>query len=110
MMPAYRAEDAVLVARTRRCRPPRRGDVVVFALPTDIAGPPGYLVKRVVAVAGEPMPGGGTSEVVEPGRVFLQGDAAGSYDSRAFGTIAIDRVRGRVISRLSRVSAPAGGR
>jgi phage repressor protein C with HTH and peptisase S24 domain len=87
MAPAYRSGDAVLVARRWAAGPIRPGHVVVCRLPPEVAGPRGYIVKRVISVTA--------------GRVYIQGDGAHSYDSRAFGTISLGYVLGRVIARLS---------
>ncbi|MGY1743243.1 MULTISPECIES: signal peptidase I [unclassified Blastococcus] len=100
-----------------------RMDVVVVD-PQDGAGPP--LVKRAVAVGGdevgiedgvlvvngEPVCEPSIDPVlidaqyfgpvtVPPGEVFLLGDnRASSVDSRHFGTVREDEVRGRVLTRL----------
>jgi signal peptidase I len=68
----------------------RRGDVVVVEHPER----PGFeIVKRVVHVPGDVTPGG--LELVE--EVWVEGDEPeGSTDSRRFGPVPIDRVRGRV--------------
>ena len=87
MAPAYRSGDSVLIARRWIAGPIRPGHVVVCRLPPEVAGPKGYIVKRVISVT--------------DGQVYIQGDGANSYDSRAFGTISLDYVLGRVIARLS---------
>jgi type IV secretory pathway protease TraF len=72
--------------------PVRRGDVVVLEHP-DRAG--FELVKRVLAVAGEPSP---TGFILEPDTVWVQGDARdASTDSRSFGAVPVAAVRGRVV-------------
>jgi signal peptidase I len=87
MVPTYRPGEAVLVARWWIAGAIREGDVVVCRLPASIPGPPGYLVKRVISMAS--------------GQVCIQGDGECSYDSRAFGAIPRECVRGRVITRLT---------
>jgi signal peptidase I len=87
MTPTYRSGDAVLAVRRWISGPIREGDVVICQLPSHIKGPPGYLVKRVISLAA--------------GQVFLQGDGTCSYDSRTFGMIPLDCVRGRVVTRLT---------
>lgn len=96
MSPTYQPGDAVL-ARRRRGGELARGSVVICRLPPEIPGPDGYLVKRVVAVGGDPIPGGANGARVPAGQVFLQGDNPASYDSRSFGPIDVRFVRGRVI-------------
>lgn len=90
MAPAYRSGDAVLIARRWVAGPIRPGHVVVCRLPPEVAGPRGYIVKRVISLT--------------DGQVYIRGDGAHSYDSRAFGTISLDYVLGRVIARLSPAS------
>jgi signal peptidase I len=94
MIPSYRSGDAVLIVRRWATRPVCPGDVVVCLLPPGVPGPEGYLVKRVTAVVA--------------GQVTVRGDGPGSYDSRAFGPVAEDRVLGRVLWRLIPRDDPAG--
>lgn len=51
------------------------------------AGPPGLLIKRVAAVAGQASPDEDT--IVPPRHVYLRGDGPRSYDSRQFGPLQI---------------------
>lgn len=102
---------------------PRRGDVVIVSEPQEArAKTHPFLVKRVVAVAGDrvevrggllwvngeaasepyadtPIEDGDMSAItVEPGRLFVMGDNrhyGASSDSRAFGAVAVDAVQGR---------------
>lgn len=97
MSPTFRAGDAVLAIR-RRSRPVRRGAVVIFRLPPEIPGPSGFLVKRAVAVSGDPQPDR-REQTVPAGQVFLQGDGAASYDSRAFGPLELRHVHGTILGR-----------
>ena len=68
----------------------RRGDVVVIEHPER----PGLeMVKRVLSVPGNRAPNG--TETL--GRVWVQGDdPASSTDSRSFGAVPLDLVRGRL--------------
>lgn len=120
MEPAVRSGATVLVDRVGwRLTGLDAGDVVVFASPQDGA----RTLKRVVAVGGQQVairdavlhvdgrrvdePGVDLSRVdglwfgpvqVPPGTVFVLGDArAGSIDSRVFGAVPLDAVRGRVV-------------
>uniref|UniRef100_A0A4Y8Q3F8 Signal peptidase I n=2 Tax=Paenibacillus athensensis TaxID=1967502 RepID=A0A4Y8Q3F8_9BACL len=102
---------------------PRRGDVVIVSEPQEErAKTHPFLVKRVVAVAGDrvevrggllwingealteayadsPIEGSDMSAVtVAPGRLFVMGDNrhfGASSDSRAFGAVAVESVQGR---------------
>ncbi|WP_282939366.1 signal peptidase I [Paenibacillus sp. RC67] len=101
---------------------PKRGDVVVVREPDGIDSEHQYLVKRVVAVAGDEVyikqgklfVNGEESEEaytdtliedgrfdpykVEVGHVFVMGDNRhrhASYDSRSFGAVSLNQVEGR---------------
>lgn len=90
MAPELLAGDRLLVCRFcgRRARPLRPGDIAAVADPRQ---PGRLLVKRAVTIAG--------------GRVWLAGDnSARSTDSRDFGPVPLDSVRGRAVYRY----APAG--
>jgi signal peptidase I len=95
MWPAYTDGQWVLVRRTRRCRP---GDVVMFRAPagSDI----GWLIKRVSAVGGDPVPADLRTLVedgpVPDGHVAVRGDSERSLDSRHFGFVPAARIVGRV--------------
>lgn len=108
MVPTMRAGDRVLALRTRFGRELRRGDVVVCRMPDPSVGTPPsrtavLLVKRAVALAGDPMPGGGR---VPADHVFIVGDHPDSNDSRWFGPIPAGDVVGRVIARLTAGQSP----
>ena len=117
MLPLFRDGESVLVVRTRfRWNRLRRGDLVVFTRPT---GSGGTTIKRVVGLPGEDikLTGGqvfvdgqllGEDHVRETGGVqegewfngpdeyFLLGDnRAESTDSRSFGPVSGESIRGR---------------
>ena len=115
MQPALKSGDRVLVRRARPAQL-RPGQVVVVEMPgTDgswpaqpARWPPGqreWLIKRVAAVAGEPLPEPLRDLRTEPGAgrvpagtfVVLGDNAAQSYDSRAIGCIPADRLLGIVV-------------
>lgn len=104
MRPTLEPGDLALAIRPHRVRP---GDVVVVEHP----GRPGFeVVKRVAAGPGGPTPDG---RELGPGEIWVEGDAAGaSTDSRTFGPVGLDRIRGRVVlvwwppSRLRLVRRP----
>lgn len=121
MVPAFRHDDRVLVRRLdgRRCR---TGDVVVLQAPQEDGWrhPPSprgpWNLKRVAAVAGEPVPdvaaracGQPAGSPVPAGRVVVIGDAPGSYDSRAWGFLPADRVLGVVVRRMTRLGRDSVG-
>jgi Signal peptidase I len=120
MEPVLREGDRVLVRRCGMARL-RRGDLVVFAElpdPPDVAGRragaaapstrAGWLVKRAVAVAGDPVPREAgpalaalDDDVVPQDCLVAIGDnAAHSYDSRHYGYVHSDRLLGVVLRRL----------
>ena len=81
----------------------RTGDVIVFWTQggSGTPGDPDYLVKRVLATAGQPRPelfaGSALPAVVPAGRLAVVGDnAEHSSDSRQLGYIPVSDVRGRV--------------
>ncbi|WP_228386544.1 S26 family signal peptidase [Streptomyces katsurahamanus] len=114
MSPALLPGHRVLIRRG--CRGLRPGRIAVIAAPDpDPArgwrgrGPaprdPGaaaWNIKRVAAVAGDPMPprvaGGG--ERVPPGHVVVIGDRPLSQDSKQYGPCPVDQVLGVVVRRL----------
>lgn len=101
MHPTLHHGDRVLVAR-RRPRALVKNVVVLVRLP-EALNPTGsrngssLVLKRVVALPGDTVPGG---VPVPPGHVFLVGDAEDSYDSRHFGPLRSDLVQGVVVTRL----------
>lgn len=74
------------------------GDIVVADSPTR----PGETVcKRVAAVASERIPGSFFADVVPPGCVWLLGDnRRNSTDSRIYGPVPTDVIKGRVVLRI----------
>lgn len=89
MRPTYQPGDRLLVRRTRSIR---RGDCVVFT-DTQRQVPGGWIVKRAVGVPGD--------ADVPDGQMLVLGDNPGqSYDSRHFGYLDTDRVRGVVLRHL----------
>ncbi|MGW4213775.1 S26 family signal peptidase [Lentzea sp. NPDC004789] len=113
MAPALRDGDRVLV---RRCAAGsvRRGDIVVLlgprmpgrgVAPADfMAGATNeertLMIKRAVAVPGDPLPGG--SAVLSADEIVVTGDNEDmSYDSRQAGPFDAREVRGVVVRRLT---------
>ena len=102
MLPAYRPGERLLVRRATSGAALRPGQVVV------VGGQPGWVVKRVAAVPGDPVPGdvapalrGDQSTRVPAGRLVLLGDNPGqSYDSRQLGYFRTDRLLGVVLRRM----------
>jgi signal peptidase I len=101
MSPTLHDRQRLLVRRLRRL--PRRGDVVVFAVPgtlsdeTDLP----YRVKRVAAVGGDPVPDWLAETMpgvarVPAGHVVVVGDNQRSQDSRHLGLVAVDDIVGTV--------------
>jgi signal peptidase I len=99
MEPTLRPGDRVLVRRMRPHRL-RRGQVVVFAHP---GGDTPYLVKRAVALPGDPvppLPGLAGSRVPAGSLVVLGDNPHASFDSRQAGYFAADTLLGVVVRRL----------
>lgn len=110
MQPTYRDGDRVVV---RRRMPVATGDVIVIenrgagsaraARPHDLKIDR-WMIKRVGAVAGEPVPSGipVDDEVVPPGQLVLLGDnPAASFDSRAAGYFPATAMLGKVTRQMS---------
>ncbi|MFD7325751.1 S26 family signal peptidase [Streptomyces sp. NPDC059875] len=111
MAPTLASGDRVLVRRTGPAGI-RTGRLVVTRPPTDERWArgrrSGWLVKRVAAAAGEPVPRDAApalrtrpEEQVPDGRVVLLGDnPAESLDSRFWGYFRADHVVGVVVRRF----------
>lgn len=115
----HRPRSGAVAPARRHGHVPRHGDVVVLRRPPGAAVPPGavtvhsgpvapaapgerWLIKRVVAVPGDPLPDGvadTTPGPVPPGTVVVFGDRPG-LDSRLFGPVPIDTVHATVVRRL----------
>jgi len=90
MRPALEPGEWAIAVRVRT---PRRGHVVVLEHP-ERAG--FELVKRVIAIVRDVMPDGRT---LDTGTFWVEGDASdASTDSRAFGPVRLEAVRGRVVA------------
>jgi signal peptidase I len=101
MEPTYHSGDRLLVRRSRLDRV-RTGQVVVVQVPGAAPGDPtdGRMVKRAVAVPGDPVPSGidVAGPVVPAGRLLVLGDnPARSNDSRRLGYIPADALIGVVL-------------
>ncbi|MBP2325034.1 signal peptidase I [Kibdelosporangium banguiense] len=101
MEPTYRSGDRLLVRRSRLDRV-QTGQVVVVQVSGAMPGDPtdGRMVKRAVAVPGDPVPAqiSVPGPVVPQGRLLVLGDnPARSNDSRRLGYIAADALIGVVL-------------
>lgn len=115
MAPTLR-DGQQLVAR--RGRGYRRGDIVVFRTPASdgAIAPPGeppYRIKRVAAVAGEPVPAWLGERLVAAGhrlvparQLVVLGDNPVSEDSRHFGFVPDGAVLGYVPSQARPAESP----
>ena len=106
MLPTLRPGDRVLVRRVPLHRVDR-GQLVVVANPRDLPSLPDnppWLVKRAVALPGDPVPavlGGDGDARVPPGKLLILGDNRGrSYDSRRAGYFAAEGLLGVVIRTI----------
>lgn len=103
MQPTFRPGDRVLMRR-RAGGQVRRGSVVVLRSGRQ------WMIKRVVAVPGDPVPDSVRPAVrhagrVPSGRLVVLGDGERSADSRLWGFVPVDAVLGSVVR-----SMPSRGR
>ncbi len=116
MEPAHMPGDRILVKRVAPAGL-RAGEVVVVQRPArdgtwPAGGEPAWLLKRVAAVPGDPVPrdtvpalASVAEQTVPPGRLVLLGDAGrGSFDSKQIGYFPMSRVLGVVVVRPVRTS------
>ena len=102
MRPTFRPGERLLTRRGTV----HLGQYVVFVETPDalVRGPGSWIVKRVLAAPGDPVPAGlvtVTERRVPPGCLLVVGDnPEHSYDSRHYGYVTRDRVRGVVLRRL----------
>ncbi|WP_433171330.1 S26 family signal peptidase [Actinoallomurus sp. CA-150999] len=122
MTPTLQPGDRVLLIRRNGSRV-RTGQIVVFqGIIRDTWSRDGlpsparelWTVKRVAAVAGEPVPAAmaeSSGAVVPPGQLVVLGDGLLSRDSRDWGYLPADRVLGIVVRKLKPgdETVPAGG-
>ena len=118
MEPTYRSGDRVLAVRCPGQRV-RRGQVVVVTAPGAAGGwpadaPPAtlsrgdWLIKRAVAVAGDPVPRsvapmvGPGIRAVPAGALVVIGDGPRSGDSRQWGFVPVHQVLGVVLLTVRR--------
>lgn len=102
MTPTLQDGQRVLV-RTRA--EARRDDLAVFRTPDpSFSDGSEWLVKRIVAVAGDTVPpdmrGAVPDEVVPAGAVVVRGDFAGSTSSKEFGLVPTNSILGVVVRPL----------
>ncbi|MGK5740121.1 S26 family signal peptidase [Micromonospora sp. URMC 103] len=114
MLPTYRDGDRLLTRRRAGRERLSTGQVVVLrnprppGLPGSSTGP--WLVKRIVAVAGDRLPPGMPGGHVPDGYVLVLGDnLAQSLDSRHLGPIPTRAILGTVVRRMGG-RRPAAGR
>ncbi|MEV4412265.1 S26 family signal peptidase [Catellatospora sp. NPDC049609] len=101
MTPSFTDGDVLLAVCRRRAAV---GDVVVFRNPLRAHGGLDSLVKRLVAVAGDPVPPdirpAAGCDIVPVGKAVVRGDNADSIDSRKLGLIAVSDIHAVVRMRL----------
>ena len=100
MMPTYRDGERLLIMRRRSYG---AGDVIMFRAPGHLCLDVEWLVKRAVAVAGDPVPADLADQVgaavVPAGQLLVRSDAAEGLDSRQLGLINASDVAGVVRAR-----------
>ncbi|PXX71663.1 signal peptidase I [Nocardia tenerifensis] len=108
MEPTLRDGDRILVRR-RGPAALRRGQIVVLMAPEAAQGPqwqcPGWHVKRVVALAGDPLPAdvppADETGLVPRDSVVVFGDNPFGGDSRDWGPYRVDGLVGTLVCRTS---------
>jgi signal peptidase I len=102
MLPTLRDGERLLARRLRPGQPLERGDLVVFRRHT-AAGPgePPVLIKRVAAVAGDPVPSwvADVRAFVPGDHVVVHGDNPRSMDSRHLGYVARTQILATIVQR-----------
>ncbi|CAM3120366.1 S26 family signal peptidase [Stackebrandtia soli] len=117
MQPTYHDGDRLLVRRTTAAavkrgdavvltsdQPPRRESSVEGESDVTWREPGKLIIKRAVALPGDPVPAGipVPDRTVPAGRLVILGDNAdASYDSRAAGFYAVDNLVGVVLRSMS---------
>ncbi len=110
MLPSFHNNDYLIVDEiSYRFRPPARGEVVVFRSPVE---PSKYLIKRITGLPGEtvhfsfpqettPITGLATELTLANEEYFVQGDNnAASFDSRYWGALPRENIKGRALIQL----------
>lgn len=127
MDPTIKHQEYILIDQvTYKLEEPKRGDIVIFRAPPE---PKKFYIKRIVGLPGETVSIDGTkvtiqnkenpngftldedfithtqannlSVTVPDGEYFVMGDnRAGSFDSRMWGTLPKEEIRGRAWLRL----------
>lgn len=76
----------------------KRGDIIVSKSPSN---PKQYICKRILALPGDKVRKGFTSQVVPLGHVWLEGDnKPNSTDSRDYGPVPIGLIRSKAVCRI----------
>jgi signal peptidase I len=99
MTPTLHSGDRLVVRRWIRGAMPAVDDVIVF-LPDDL----GYRIKRVAAIAGDPVPawlGRDPGACIPAGHVIVRGDNPRSEGSRQLGYIPIGAIIARHVAGRS---------
>ena len=99
MTPTLHSGDRLVVRRWIRGAMPAVGDVIVF-LPDDR----GYRIKRVAAIAGDPVPawlGRDPGACIPAGHVIVRGDNPRSEGSRELGYIPLGAIIARHVAGRS---------
>jgi signal peptidase I len=108
MMPTLQPGERILVRRTALAKL-HRGQIVVLANPSPDPGDPPWLVKRLAALPGDPVPRDAVpalrdvdEKVVPPNQLVVLGDNdRASHDSRTVGYFDATTLLGIAVRSLS---------
>ncbi|MEK7585367.1 MAG: signal peptidase I [Patescibacteria group bacterium] len=99
MTPSFQDGEYLIIDElSYHFRSPAKGEVIVFRYPKD---PAKFFIKRVIGVPGETVKVRGSDRLLGPNDYYVLGDNRDmSLDSREWGPVPEDLIKGRVFLRL----------